>query len=681
MSCADALYFDATEKPQDYASSSNEAAAVDRLIDVEQLTYTHFAIVGGGPVGMRMAEELLKRIPNASVTVYGNEPYAPYDRIKLSALLAGQVSREDIFIAEPQPSPLQKFSYKVAAIHHIDKEYKLLRDISGENYRYDTCVLAVGAKAFIPDILGRDLQGVYTFRNLDDTEALYTRVFSSKHVVVIGGGLLGLEAAKGLMRFNTKVTVIQQGEFLMNRQLDKTSADILQKKIQDYGVEVIINEGVRQILGDQRVDAVRTRSGRLIECDTVLFCAGISPNIELAANSDLRVGRGIVVNDSLQTSDPDIYAVGECIEHRGKTYGLVAPGFEQATVLAKQLAKEPSKYIGSALASQLKVVGESVSSVGEVSDLVNRPKQMELVWHNKVENLYRKLVIHKGRIIGAVSIGEWSDYPRVQQLFKDQAKIQLWQIWRFKLTGNLWSASASAINAWPDATIVCQCQQVSKGTIKTALLNGSNNLEALSCETGAGSACGSCKPLLSELMGQKIEKEKAWLPHLMMSSLAFMIVLAISYMPQAEVSTSVLTQGWFEKIWNDKFYKQVTGFSLLGLTLIGMLMSLRKRFNWQWLGKFNDLRVFHIVLGVSCLAGLILHTGFHLGENLNRLLMLNFLGVTVLGAVAGMLVGSAHWLPAEKSQMLRKRMSLVHILIAWPLPVLLIFHVLSVYYF
>jgi len=637
------------------------------------------AIIGAGPVGMRVAEEVLKRIPNASVTLFGNEPAQPYNRVQLSALLAGEIKREEIFIDLPSVKTGQKFQYEVATIRAIDTNEKLLIDNQGRYFYYQKLILAVGAKAFIPNIQGKDLQGVYSFRHLNDTESLFTRVCRSRSVVVMGGGLLGLEAAKGLLRFGTKVTLIQQGEYLMNRQLDKKAGELLAAKVKKLGIELILNEGVREIVGKLRVEAVRTRSGKLIQCDTVLMCTGISPNINLARTSGIRVAKGIVVNDAMQTSNPNVYAVGECVEHQGKTYGLVQPGYEQALVAAKNIRGEVSAYKGSALSSQLKVVNEQVSSLGEVSNLIQSPKQIEYVWQDKVEGIYRKVIVKKGKLIGAVSIGEWADYPRLQQLYADGQRIHSWQLWRFKLTGKLW-ADADARH-WPGETTVCSCQGICKSSIDKHIKQGITELDALSQASGAGQVCGSCKPVLSLLLGSKAEKEKAWPIIFSLSFFSLLVVALLLVVPATQVADSVLSVPWHEKIWNDKFMKQVTGFSLLGFTAVGLLMSLRKRLNWTWMGQFSTWRFTHLVLGLFCVAGLMLHTGFHFGENLNRWLMLNFLAVTSLGGLAGFAIALTHKLNPSKVKKIRKGLSFIHILVAWPLPLLLIFHIISVYYF
>jgi nitrite reductase (NADH) large subunit len=646
-------------------------------------------VIGSGPVGMRFVESLLKRAPMAHVQLFGNEPYQPYNRVQLSALLAGEISRDALDIPLPSPCEKPNFSYTVSVIRKIDTSTKTVTDADGREHDFDILVIATGARAHVPSIPGVDRSGVYTFRNLKDTEFLSARVVRSRHIVVVGGGLLGLEAAKGLLRFNTRVTVIQQGPRLMNRQLSDEAASLLQAQVEALGIRVIVSAGVRKIQGDQSIQSVLTNDGDVIDCDTVLLCAGIIPNVELARAAGISAATGITVNDQLQTSHPDIYAIGECCQHRGLTYGLVTPGFEQATVAAEVICNGQAHYVGSQVASRLKVIGQSVFSIGQINDLPSRPLQREAVYRNKGQGIYRHIILHRGHIIGAVGMGEWPELNRVQEAFNTQRKVWFWQYWVFLLSGRLWPLDgAEAVGQWPATAIVCQCSSVTQGELINAISTGCTNQQQLQDCTNAGKVCGSCKPLLSELLSDSglneqliPEKETGWGVLLAASIAALSTAVVVAAMPEAVNADSVQSIGWFERVWNDKFWKQVSGFSLLGLSLLGMLMSLRKRLNLSWMGQFANWRVFHGVLGLACAGVLILHTGFHLGSNLNRWLMVDFLGVLTIGAASGMVVALSHRLKPRRAISVRKTWSHLHVLMSWPLPALLIMHILSVYYF
>ena len=641
-------------------------------------------IIGSGPVGMRLIKDLFRKSPQAHVTLFGNEPFQPYNRVQLSAFLAGDLNRDDLDIPLPSNQSSPNFSFIIASIQSIDTANKRVKDANGNEHLYDQLVLAVGARAHQPNIPGIDQTGVYTFRNLKDTESLYARVARSRHTVVMGGGLLGLEAAKALLRHSTQVTLVQQGSRLMNRQLDEQAAKLLQQKVEQLGIRVVTESGVREIYGDGNVTGVRTFSGEHIECDTVLVCAGIKPNVELARAAGLNVATGILVDDQLHTSDPSIFAIGECCEHRGLTYGLVSPGYEQAAVAADVLAGGTSSYQGSLFVSRLKVVGQQVYSMGEVNDLPQRPLQSEWRFQKSPSGIYRKLVLHRGRIIGAVGFGDWPELSRVQEHFQGGRYLWPWQRLFFALSGRLWASQVSErVSQWRDDAIVCQCNSITKGDLDIAMSNGSSTALALQHQTGAGSVCGTCKPLLEELVGSTSPagKELAWGPVLGVSLIALFTVLYFLLSPAAEVSKTFLDIGWFEQLWNDKYWKQVTGFTILGLSIASLLMSLRKRLKYSWLGNFGYWRLMHISVGAICAALLIFHTGFHLGANLNRFLMINFLAIVVLGSLTGSIVSLSHKLSPQRARSLRKFWSWSHIVVTWPLPALLAVHIFTVYYF
>ena len=673
-------------------STLNSDTLLDDHSETPQVSITHaqhsrVIVIGAGPVGIRFAEELLSRRPDDEVHLFGDETCHPYNRIQLSALLAGEIQREAIDLPLPDSNQHRNFRFTAAAITDIDRNNKIVCDAHGVQYSYDKLVFATGARAHIPNIPGVERQGVFSFRSLRDTESLYARILRSRHIVVVGGGLLGLEAAKGLLRFNTKVTVVQQGPHLMNRQLDGAAAAILEQEVRTLGIDVITQAGVRAIDGFEHVTSVTTRDGQIIPCDTVLFCAGISPNIQLARKARLAIGNGIIVNDYLQTVDPDIYAIGECCEHQGTTYGLVNPGYEQASVAASVLADMDKEYLphylGSATVSNLKVVGTPVCSLGEVSELGTRPFQKEVTYRDEKTGQYRKLVTLKGKIIGAVGIGEWPESRRIQEAFQNERKLSRWQMYQFRRRGQLWGDSGNQVSAWPASTIICQCNNISLGKLQENLQSGCGSVAELQQCTQAGTVCGSCKPLLQQLVGDNSapEKDSAAGSLTALGLLALALVTLISFWPEARVAESVQEQGWFEGIWNDKFWKQVTGFTLLGLTAIGLLMSLRKRLAWSWMGKFTAWRFVHIVLGVACCLTLVLHSGFHLGSNLNQLLILNFLGVVMLGAFTSSIIGVAHKLSGNSANSSRKWLQWLHIIISWPLPILLSVHIFTVYYF
>lgn len=657
-------------------------------------------VVGAGPVGLRFANEILKRSEGAvSVTLFGDEPYAPYDRIKLSELLAHGIDYSDIFISLPEfPSnlkPTSSFNYISAAVTDIDCDAKCVIDGSGVSHDFDELILAVGSKPHVPTIDGVDLKGVYTFRNIRDTEALLARNSRSRHTVVVGGGLLGLEVARALKRDFTEVTLVHQSPRLMNRQLDELPAAELLSRVQKRGIAVITQDGLVKVTGNVRVEGLMTRGGHRIFCDTVVLCTGIKPNTELALKAGIRINRGIVVDDELQTSKSNIFAIGECCEHRGNIYGLVAPGLEQAAVLAERLSGGPAIYSGSQPYTQLKVMGEAVNSMGEVTDLPPRPKQSVLTFKNRRSNNCRSVAVLKGRIIGACAVGEWPEAQRVREALLTRRYLFPWQRLWFLLTGRLWlGARQQHVAAWPASAVVCQCNQLQREVIDNAISIQCCTVKSVGQKCGAGMVCGSCQSMVAELIEAKLGSEASLieldsandssgsggrLPALLTFSVLTLLAslsLAVSPAVPSPVSVQVPSLSF---LWTDAFWKQVSGFSLVGVTVVGLILSMRKRLRWSFLGAFTRWRLVHTVLGLAALSILLLHTGASMGENLNRYLMVNYLVAAAIGALLGIVIALNK--PTPLLATVRSWGFWLHVLTLWPLPVLLSMHVLSSYYF
>ncbi|HBC58158.1 MAG TPA: hypothetical protein DCZ03_13430 [Gammaproteobacteria bacterium] len=367
------------------------------------------------------------------------------------------------------------------------------------------------------------------------------------------------------------------------------------------------------------------------------------------------------------------------------TYGLVQPGLEQAAVAAEHICGNQAQYTGSHTGTRLKVLGQSVFSIGEVVDLVNRPRQHQLIFkRNRQEPLYRQLVIDKGKLVGASGVGPWPEQERVHEQFNSDRTLSLFSQLSFIISGKLWPFSGSGqIDTWPATTIVCQCKSINKERLVKEIHSGASSLPQLQQCTGAGTVCGGCQPLLAQLCGTKASPEgnSYWFPSIVLCALTMLIAATVIFLPEISQPVSVQEVHWLQQITLDKYWKQVTGFSLLGLALIGMLMSLRKRLDWSWMGKFTNWRLAHIVLGTLCATILILHTGLDMGENLNQLLLINFLLVLAIGATAGSLSSIGQKFLPGNSTAARRLVNWVHIVSTWPLPALLFSHVLSVYYF
>lgn len=640
-------------------------------------------IVGSGPVGVRLVEELIRRGFSAPIILFGEEPWLPYNRVKLSSLLAGEISLEHIQHSPAIPPNSRLIQHLACPITAINTSARTVTDVTGAVHGFSRLVLAVGSRAHVPAIAGLDLAGVYRFRDLGDTASLLARTARSRHIVVAGGGLLGVEGARALLRAGSKVTIVQRPEHLMDRQLDAHAAGILQRRLEAQGIEVITGQGIATVLGDAHVAAVRLRQGDLIACDTVLFATGIRPNIELAIAARLTTRLGIRVDDQLQTSHPDVFAIGECAEHRGQVYGLVLPGYEQAAVLADRLTGGSAQYFGSISVTQLKVLEQPVFSCGEVVELPRRFRQSLLHWEDRDKGSYRKIVLHRGRLIGALAMGPCAENRRLQEAIQYRRRISLSSRLRFRLSGNLWAANPLAgVADWPEAAMVCQCMGINRGLLSAALPQ-CDSVAALSAATGAATVCGSCKPLLQELLGKALPAEASPLaPALMwLAGISLLLWLLWLSLPGLAVSGSFSSGMWLERLWNNSLSRQISGFTLLGLSLLTLAISLRKRVRRVTLGPFDLWRLLHVALGLTALLTLFLHTGLHAGVNLNRWLLIDFLALIALGAMTAAVIAAEHQLSARQATRLRSGFLWAHLLATWPFPVLLSFHILSVYFF
>ncbi len=380
-------------------------------------------VVGNGMAGMRVVEELLEAAPDLyRIEVFGAETHGNYNRILLSPLLAGEKRTADIMLHPPAWYEERGIVFHAGdAAVAIDRRRRTVHSQSGKEIGYDRLLLATGSNPVVLPLPGRELPGVTTFRDLDDVGAMIAAAQSHRRAVVIGGGLLGLEAAHGLAKRGMQVSIVHLMDRLMNRQLDAPAAAMLRQKLESRGMVVHLNAQTEAIVGDARVSGILLKDGTLIDADLVVMAVGIRPNVALAQGSGLRCERGVLVNDTMQTFDPRIYAVGECVQHRGRTYGLVEPLWGQAHVCAVQLGERGhARYRGSLLATQLKVAGIDVFSAGEFDDAEGSD---DLVLHDVHRGIYKRLVIRDKRVQGAVLYGDTRDGAWYFELINEKRDI------------------------------------------------------------------------------------------------------------------------------------------------------------------------------------------------------------------------------------------------------------------
>ncbi|MGZ8251090.1 MAG: nitrite reductase large subunit NirB [Methylophilaceae bacterium] len=471
-------------------------------------------VVGNGMAGMRAVEELLKMAPDLyDITVFGDEPYPNYNRIMLSPVLANEQTIDDIILNTREWYAENNITLRTSArINKIDRKNRVVYAEDGSSAEYDRLLLATGSKPFMLPIPGSDLQGVLGYRDIKDTNDMIEAAKTHKHAVVIGGGLLGLEAANGLKIQGMEVTVIHKNDWLLERQLDKTAGKMLQKSLEEKGLSFLLNKDTKQLLGENgRVKAIQFTDGTELPADLVVMAVGIRPNYALAESAGIHCNRGIVVNDTMQTYDPRIYAVGECVAHRGISYGLVAPLFEMAKVCATHLANFGiGLYKGSVTSTKLKVTGIDLFSAGDFSsgdDAVDDGRE-EIVLHDAVGGVYKKLVIKDDKIIGSVLYGDTADGAWYFQMLRDGKLIHEIRdnlMFGQDSLGNTGHQGQDKAAAMTDEMEVCGCNGVCKGTIVKAIKEkGLFTIDDVKKQTKAASSCGSCTGLVEQILASTL---------------------------------------------------------------------------------------------------------------------------------------------------------------------------------
>lgn len=466
-------------------------------------------VVGNGMAGMRTVEELLRLAPGLyDITVFGDEPHPNYNRIMLSPVLAGEQTVDDIVINTREWYAENDITLHAGKrVSKIDRVKRIVYAEDGTSAEYDRMLLATGSKPFILPIPGKELEGVIGFRDISDVDAMIDAASKHKHAVVIGGGLLGLEAANGLAIRGMDVTVIHLHDWLLERQLDSVAGKMLQKSLEDKGLKFLLGKHTEQVIGENgRVKAVRFKDGQEIPADLVVMAVGIRPNFALAESAGIHCNRGVVVNDTMQTFDPRIYAVGECVAHRGISYGLVAPLFEMAKVCATHLGNFGiGRYTGSVTSTKLKVTGIDLFSAG---DFMGSDKTDEIVLHDAVGGVYKKLVLEGDRLIGACLYGDTADGSWYFQMLKDAKDIHEIRdhlMFGQNHLGDAGHTGQTQAAAMPDDAEVCGCNGVCKGTIVKAIKEkGLFSLDDVRKHTKASASCGSCTGLVEQILASCI---------------------------------------------------------------------------------------------------------------------------------------------------------------------------------
>jgi nitrite reductase (NADH) large subunit len=456
-------------------------------------------VVGNGMAGIGCVEQILKYGNKFEITIFGDETHLNYNRILLSSVLAGETSADEIVLNSLEWYEKNAINLRLGVrIVDVDVQQKKVVGDDGSITPFDKLLLAMGSTPLIPRMEGTDKKGVYAFRNLDDTRALLDCSRTGAKAVVIGGGLLGLEAARGLQVQGCDVTVVHLMDRLMERQLDLIGGSYLKAKMECMGVQVLLNRNTKAILGGKSATGIRFEDGTELEADFVVIAAGIRPNVELGRKAGLTVQRGIVVNDQMETSKPNIFAVGECVEHNGVCYGLVAPLLEQGKVVAATITGHGGPgYEGTVPAAKLKIMGVDVFSAGEISEA--KPGNDIVRFEDPALGIYKRLTLRENQLTGVILVGDTSESQRYMDWL--ESKQDLTETRRNLLFPQPAGDAGFDVAAVPDSKVICGCHGVSKGAIIRAIQEkGLSTLGQVKECTRASTGCGSCTELCQQLL-------------------------------------------------------------------------------------------------------------------------------------------------------------------------------------
>ena len=466
-------------------------------------TREHLIVIGNGMAGCRAVEELLARDPaRYRVTIFGTEPRVNYNRIMLSPVLAGEKCFDDIVINDADWYASNGIALVAGdPVAAIDREARTVTTRGGVSERYDKLLIATGSDPFIIPVPGKDLPGVIAFRDMDDVDTMLAAADAGGDAVVIGGGLLGLEAAHGLSLRGMKVTVIHLMPTLMERQLDEAAGWLLKQALEARGQTILTGADTAEIVGDAKVEGVKLKDGTLIPASLVVMAVGIRPSTQLARDAGLAVGRGIQVDDHMVTSDPSVLAVGECVEHDGQVYGLVAPLWDMCRSLADGLVEKPTGYRGSVTSTKLKVSGIDVFSAGDFS---GGDGCEDIVLRDASRGVYKRVIVRDDRIVGAVLYGDTADGSWYFDLLKKQEDVS--QLRDLLIFGQAFAAGGgaadpkAAVAALSDDAEICGCNGVTKGQVVSCIAKGAHSLDTVRGTCKASASCGSCTGLVENLL-------------------------------------------------------------------------------------------------------------------------------------------------------------------------------------
>jgi len=637
---------------------------------------SNIVVIGNGMVSHRLCDRLVQpNVPGPHIVVLGEESRPAYDRMRLGEMLQG---RRATSLSLATPAWYRDRDIELVLndpAEAVDRDKRVVTTRSGRTFSYDQLVFATGAAPVVPPIDIDDPAGVFVIRTTRDLERLRDRAHGARSAAVLGGGLLGLETAKSLRDAKLAVTVVERAPQLMASQLDEEAGEVLKRKLEQTGMEIVLGEQVQQIAqsGARQQIVFGAGSGRpSLEVDLVVLSVGVSPRDELAVACGIQRAKrgGIAIDKHLRTSDPSVYAIGDCASFEDVASGLVAPGYRMAEALAATLLGNPTVFEMPAAPVRLKIAGVEVTTVGQT-----RRRPSHKTFRYRHQDVYRRVVVEDDRVVGATAVGDWPELGAVQEAIDDERQLTTTWLNRFTRGEELWRPSKDAPAVRPDAEIVCACANITAGAIRLAISGGCTTADQVSRTTGAARGCGSCLPLVSLMVGHPVSgrerRARTWLAGFATAALAG-LALALIVPPVALVA--LLDRHRLDFLFRDPFWQQVSGFTVLGTCVLAMLLPLAKRVLGVSGSALPVWRAAHAGIGLGALGALVLHTSLRRGHNLNLVLETSFAALLLLGAAAGLF-------GLKRGGPLGRALRLAHLVVFWPLLSLIGLHVLAVYYF
>ena len=455
-------------------------------------------IIGAGAAAFRFITHYRQLNQRDNITVFSKENVAFYNRVLLPEYINGKkewnaLLKHDISKEEKE---LNCHIKTETSIDHIDRENKIVIDSNNQKHQYDLLIIATGSRAFIPPNIPKEMKGIFTLRNRRDADTIKQSAAEKGNAVIVGGGLLGIELADSLQSLGISVTIIQRSSRLMERQLDEIGSELLDQELKDRNIQILYTDEVKSFVGQDYLTGIHLKSGRTLQCDTLVFTIGTKPNIEVAQNSGLHCGRGVKVNDFMQTNDPSIFALGEIAEHHNMLYGITAAAEEQADYAVRYILGDTSNtYRGSLLMNILKVEGLQLCSIGTIEAPVDNDQYEEIIFIDKKNRNYKKCLVYQDKLIGAILIGDKSDFIEFKELIEN--KIELGAKRNELLRGKSTKTPVKG-------NLICSCNNVGDQNISEAIKDGCHDLQSICTKTGAGMGCGSCKPEVKAILEQEL---------------------------------------------------------------------------------------------------------------------------------------------------------------------------------